>query len=158
MKKRVTLILIFIFYIYSIFLFSSANPVLQWNSTLNAFMVRNCTELQNISLNLSGSYVLMNDIDCSDTINWNSGQGFEPVGNPSNNFVGSLDGQNYRIINLYIDRPSQDYVGLFGYVGVNGNIRNIGLINSRIRGNSLVGGIAGYTGYNVLITNSYNTG
>ncbi|MEM4605848.1 MAG: hypothetical protein QW103_02340, partial [Candidatus Pacearchaeota archaeon] len=121
------------------------------------YQISTCQQLQNMSSSLSAYYILINDIDCSDTINWNSGQGFEPVGF-YNGFFGSLDGQNYRIINLYIDRPSQDYVGLFGYVGDNGNIRNIGLINSRIRGNSLVGGIAGYTGYNVSITNSYNTG
>ncbi|MEM4719504.1 MAG: GLUG motif-containing protein, partial [Candidatus Pacearchaeota archaeon] len=120
------------------------------------YQISTCQQLQNMSSSLSAYYILINDIDCSDTINWNSGQGFEPVGNFYNSFFGSLDGQNYRIINLYIDRPSQDYVGLFGYVGDNGNIRNIGLINSRIRGSSNVGGIAGY--FLGSISNSYNTG
>lgn len=41
----------------------------------------NINTLQGMNNNLSGNYVLGGDIDASDTINWNSGKGFDPIGN-----------------------------------------------------------------------------
>ena len=40
----------------------------------------NINTLQGMNNNLSGNYVLGNDIDASDTVNWNDGKGFEPIG------------------------------------------------------------------------------
>jgi len=68
------------------------------------YEITNCTELQDINLNLTASYRLMNDIDCSDTINWNSGAGFSPIGQNSNAFNGSLDGHGHTINGLYISQ------------------------------------------------------
>lgn len=62
--------------------------------------ITNCTELQNMKDDTTLNYTLMNNIDCSDTINWNSGQGFEPI----QNFNGRLEGNGYTIINLFINR------------------------------------------------------
>ena len=49
----------------------------------NPYQITNATQLQEMQDDLSAHYVLMNDIDCSDTVNWNSGAGFEPVGHGS---------------------------------------------------------------------------
>ena len=43
-----------------------------------------------------------------------SGKTFEPIGNYSNSFLGTFDGQGYTISNLVMNSTSQ-YVGLFGY-------------------------------------------
>ena len=48
-------------------------------SSGNPYQITNCVQLQEMNNNLNAYYVLMNDIDCSDTVNWNSGEGFVPV-------------------------------------------------------------------------------
>ena len=100
--------------------------------------------------NLSGSFYLTKDIDCSDTVNWNEGAGFEPVGSDGNNvFQGVFDGNGYKITGLYISRPLNDNVGLFGYVNSTGSfnnqtIKNVTLENAYIKGQSNVGSVVGY--------------
>ena len=44
------------------------------------YQITNATQLQEMQDDLDAHYVLANDIDCSDTVNWNSGAGFEPIG------------------------------------------------------------------------------
>ncbi len=49
-------------------------------------------------------------------IPYNTGEGWEPIGSSdSDSFGGNYNGGGYRVSNLYINRPSQDYTGLFGY-------------------------------------------
>jgi hypothetical protein len=135
----------------------NANPVLNWNSSFGAYEVGNCLELQNVSLNLSGRYALINDINCSDTINWNGGQGFNPIGNYSpisQFFTGNLDGRNYLILNLYINRPSVNYQGLFGRTSSATNIKNLHLVNVSIIGQDDVGALAGFITSSTIINTS----
>jgi len=94
---------------------------------LGATPITTCTELQNIRNGLTGDYYLANDIDCSCTSGWNGGAGFEPIGTSSNRFTGTFDGKGYKITNLYITRPSTDFVGLFGCTGSGSEIKNVGL-------------------------------
>ncbi len=118
--------------------------------------ITNCSDLQNINLNLTANYELVNNIDCSDTINWNAGEGFQPIGNDTNMFTGSLDGNNFAISDLFIDLSSEDNVGLFGYVD-GASIINLGIINLNISGNDYVGGLVGYA-IEVDIDDCYTTG
>jgi len=125
-------------------------------SLSNPCVITNCTELQNMSLDLSANYSLGNDIDCSDTINWDSGAGFNPVGSSGSYFYGNLDGKNNIIDSLYINRTGEDEVGLIG--GASGNsITNIGLNNTNISGNDKVGGLIG-TSIGITVTNTYIKG
>jgi hypothetical protein len=120
------------------------------------YEIRNCTGLQNMSLNLSAYFKLTATVDCSDTINWNGGDGFDPVGNDIDKFTGGFDGQNYTITGLFINRSIDDYIGLFGYVdGV--NITNVGLTSADVKGDDYVGVLVGYN-YNSTVDNSYTTG
>ena len=68
---------------------------------VTATPIGNCIDLQKIGNDvgypLSGNYVLANDIDCSDTVNWNANAGFVPIGNYATRFTGTLDGQNHKI-------------------------------------------------------------
>jgi hypothetical protein len=115
--------------------------------------------LQGINGNLSGNYVLGANIDASATTNWNSGAGFDPLGDIITRFTGNFDGLGHTISNLYINRPTENYIGLFGYVGNVGSavIRNVGVTDIDITGRDYVGGLIGnlYTG---TVSNSYSTG
>ncbi len=124
-------------------------------SSGNPYQITNCDELQDINNSLGAYYILINDIDCSDTSGWNSGAGFVPIGTPSSTFTGTFDGQDHKITGLFINRPSTSYVGLFR---MNSNtIKNVGLVNVNINGDFIVGGLAGQN-YYATIENSYTTG
>lgn len=106
---------------------------------------------------LNGSYVLTSDIEAFDTVNWNDGMGFEPIGTQSTPFTGQFNGGGYVIRNLTINRQI-GYVGLFAYVDQSGEIFDVGLEGGTIRGsscNAYVGGLAGHN--SGTITNSYTT-
>ncbi len=62
--------------------------------------ITTCEEFQAINEKLGWYYVVMNDIDCSETQYWNSGNGFTTIGDSSSSFTGFIDGQNYHISNI----------------------------------------------------------
>ncbi|MEV9475932.1 GLUG motif-containing protein [Aliarcobacter butzleri] len=121
-------------------------------------IVNNVYQLQWINTALGGKYELGSNIDAGVTSSWNSGAGFNPIGETliDNPFNGILDGKNYAISNLHIHRPDSQFVGLFKYIK-NSTIKNIGLENTSITGLSLVGGLTGLN-QGGLIENSYITG
>lgn len=96
---------------------------------------------------LSEAYVLVNDIDASATSSWNNGRGFKPLGDFTNRgFSGTFDGQGHVISNLYINRPDESGIGLFGTLDpafTKGAIKNTGLENAAVIGQDWVGGLAG---------------
>ena len=109
-------------------------------------MIYDVVGLQAVRVSGAGSYALANDIDASDTVNWNLGAGFDPIGFPGLSFVGQFNGNGYTITGLYIYRPTQDNVGLFGYCGggMGATIQNVRLEGATITGRDDVGGIAGW--------------
>ena len=119
------------------------------------YNITDCYDLQSMKYNLSLNYELINNINCSMSSGWNNEKGFIPIGNSTNRFTGSFNGNNYNISNLTINRSSENFVGLFGYAQ-NGEIKDVGLINVNITGNINVGGLVGYS--SSTITNSYSTG
>lgn len=126
--------------------------------TLNAYMlVNDVNQLQAMNTSLSGKYALAANIDATATSSWNAGQGFAPVGNSSTAFTGKFDGLNHTVRNLVVNRPDQNYVGLFGYMGAGSAVRNVGLVGGSMSGNYDVGGLAGYNNYGT-ISSSYATG
>jgi hypothetical protein len=74
---------------------------------------------------------------------WDGGNGFTPIGNEYVNFTGNYNGQGYEIDGLYIDRGTENYVGLFGRAST-GIIREISIINGSVLGASYVGLLLGY--------------
>jgi hypothetical protein len=133
--------------------------------------------LDAIRENLGGSYVLMNDLD-STTAGYtelasqraNGGEGWEPIGSllvdpinhftiaPVHPFTGNFDSQGYEIRDLFIDRPDEDGVGLFGCVGEGGLVENLGMMNIAVVGGLYVGGLVGCASGNTVVSNSYSTG
>jgi hypothetical protein len=136
--------------------------------------IRDWYDLDAIRDNLDGSYILMNDLD-STTAGYmelsgrtaNGGEGWEPIGGLSvdpvsfwivdltNAFTGNLDGRRCEITDLFIDRPDEDGVGLFGSAS-EAVIENLGMVNTEVTGRSYVGGLVG--GSRAIVTNSYSAG
>jgi len=112
---------------------------------------------------LDRDYVLVNNInfadsyDESDWSDWNSGAGFKPIGSISSPFTGSFNGGIYTISNLYINRPTTDYIGLFGYTSSSATLQNIALTDVDITGKDYVGGLVGWNDFG-KISDSYTTG
>jgi hypothetical protein len=109
------------------------------------YVLANCEELQMIKNHLNSYYKIVGDIDCSSTITWDDGQGFTPIGDSTNYFTGHIDGQDYCIQNLFINRinDQDENIGMFGIIGALAEIKNLCLENCQISGYSLVGGLAG---------------
>ena len=97
------------------------------------------TDLQGISGNVTGFYVLGSNIDASATATWNAGLGFAPIGN----FSGSFNGLGHVISNFNVNRPTTDNIGLFGSLSGSGSIRNVGLMAASVSGRTGVGGLVG---------------
>jgi hypothetical protein len=121
-----------------------------------AYQVRDVYDLQAMKGFLAGNFELAGNIDASSTANWNSGAGFNSVGSITTPFTGVFDGASHTISGLKINRPTEDYVALFGYTGGSFGISNVGLLDVNITGYRHVGGLAGRSGSS--ITNSYTTG
>ena len=136
----------------------------------NPYIIEDVWDLQNMSGDLTAHYALGGDIDASDTANWNSGEGFVPVGGQFIPFSGSLDGRGHAISDLSIDRDLTNSIGLFGRIGTEGTVdgvtmtlgnvtgwKNVGMLvgynegtlthcnlTGKVRGTSYIGGLVGY--------------
>ena len=116
-------------------------------------------EQLNMVKHYPGNYfILVNDLDFEGTAydSVNSANGWEPIGNIASPFTGSFNGKGHSIKNLYINRSSEDYVGLFGRT-YSANIDSVRIENCKISGNYNTGGLAGQT-YNSAVSNCYVTG
>lgn len=73
----------------------------------------------------------------------NEGLGWLPIGtSTANSFRGNYDGQNFPISNLFINRPTLDGVGLFGFAN-GATIKEVRLENVDITGNQRVAALLG---------------
>ncbi|MCL1900814.1 MAG: LuxR C-terminal-related transcriptional regulator [Firmicutes bacterium] len=108
------------------------------------FIITEAEHLFNIRENADSQYYfkLGNNIDLKNKLD--EGLGWDPIGTLSDPFCGELDGNGYSIINLFIDRQDEDYVGLFGYA-VDTTIKNLNIVLAPqgITGGDCVGGFVG---------------
>lgn len=68
---------------------------------------------------------------------------WEPIGTSDVPYTGTFDGKGYTISGLYFNNPSESNVGLFGYIGANGKISNVGVLDSYFKFAMLGGGVCG---------------
>lgn len=116
------------------------------------YQVETAEQLDSVRDYLDSHFIQTADIDLG-VSPWNDGEGWEPLvgeciqqdffGNCTGyeSFTGLYDGDGYEISNLFIDRDSQNNVGLFSITG--GTIKNLQLVNVVIKGGNTVGAIAG---------------
>jgi hypothetical protein len=89
---------------------------------------------------------------------YNGGSGFIPIGSGSMEFTGGYDGNGYKISNLKINRPSTDFVALFGRNAGSVEIKNLGIENADITGGNYTAGLVGFQYGSCKISNCYMTG
>jgi len=141
-----------------------------FNNTLNPIPICTCNDLDRIREYPNANYKLQNNVSCFETnpinlpnltSNWSDGKGFLPI----SFFDGSLDGNGFIIDSLFIRRIHDTSggigglmsgIGLFNRLGDNSDIRNLGLKNVNISGDTKVGALAGIS--SGTITNSYVEG
>ncbi len=121
---------------------AQADPNLTQGSAIS-----DVNDLQNMNLDLTGNYYLTGDIDASDTVNWNGGSGFVPIGthveDTNDEFHGTFDGNGFTITGLYMDEPVAVSVGLFGAINYKVTIYDVTLEDLTVKGERDVGGLVG---------------
>jgi hypothetical protein len=111
--------------------------------------VNNFQQLSDTPTDWSLSFILTANLDFGEVA-------ILPVGNSSIQFTGVFDGNSHTISNLTYTASTQDYIGLFGYVGIGGQIRNLGVEDVNITGREYVGGLVGVNAG--TLTSCYATG
>ena len=96
---------------------------------------------------------------------WNGGFGWEPIGSDSAPAELKFDGNYMTISNLYIQRATQNRVGLFGRLNAeggspqSGHIVRVGIVGANVSGFIDVGALVGFNaGSNALVGRSHATG
>ncbi|MEM7243732.1 MAG: hypothetical protein AAF533_00230 [Acidobacteriota bacterium] len=138
-------------------------------SPADPYQVSTCEQLQSLADDLTAHYILVNDVDCSTTVGWNGGAGFDPIGSPYSDlgdssgtaFRGSLDGDGHVVTDLFINRPTQDAVGLFGHL-FHASVHSLGVVDATVIGENQVGPLAGVYNdqflYRTLVFEVFATG
>lgn len=125
------------------------------NETKSTQEIHDWHDLDGIRDDLSGDYILRDDID-KYTAGYDelvdTGEGWGPI----EDFTGSFDGNGYRIFDLYIDRPDTDYVGLFGYTD-DAVLSDVGVVDADVSGVDYIGALVGDK-RGGTISESYTTG
>ncbi len=116
-------------------------------SQVDPYQIATAQHLDQVRNDLTAYYVLINDIDL-DTAPFNSGAGWEPIGDGITPFTGQLDGAGFEIRNLFINRPAENNVGLFGNTETGGavpgaTILDLVLSSVDVTGRGNVGALAG---------------
>lgn len=109
------------------------------------YQISTPTQLDSVRHYLDKHFILINDIDL-DVAPYNTGEGWEPIGKAyqsNTDFSGSLNGDNYKIVNLFINAPTRGNLGLFGSAG-NASISNINIDNVNITGEKNIGVLVGH--------------
>lgn len=142
-------------YFLLFFLFTIGFLLILPQKTQALTLINDCAELQAMKNDLDEDYELGNDIDC-DVSPYNTGNGFEPIGDNATPFEGTFDGKGYTISGLYINRISTSSVGLFGEA-VNATFTNLRLVDVNLTGRIRTGALMG-RGTTVTIDTVSSTG
>ena len=75
---------------------------------------------------------------------YNSGEGWDPIGDFNNRYTGVLHGNGFTITNLYINRATVSYQGLFSLIGIGARVEALNITAANVTGNNYVGILASY--------------
>lgn len=107
--------------------------------------------LVDVEKDASANAKLMNDITVNTGVldankDLVSGKDFipwTPIGTSDVPYTGTFNGKGYTVSGLYFNNPTSYYVGLFGCIGANGKISNVGVLDSYFQFCALGGGVCG---------------
>ncbi len=118
-------------------------------SSGSPFQITNCAQLQSIASDVTASYALENNINCSGSGSFNGGDGWAPIVS----FSGTLDGQDYSVTNLTIDYSGfATNAGLFSSIVSGGVVENL-TITANVTAPLTTAGILTGSLYNAQIIN-----
>ena len=115
------------------------------------WQIATAQQLNSVRFYPEGHFILTADIDLN-VAPFNFDFGWVPIGDGQVVFMGTFDGNDKTIHNLYINR-SGAYQGLFGYTE-EAVISNFTLDNVDVTGTIYVGGLIGYSGISTIVRNS----
>lgn len=110
-------------------------------SAEDPYLITNATELDAVRFHLDKHYLQVSDIELG-VAPYNVGAGWHPIGTNEDRFIGTYDGGHFKIANLFINRPKQNHVGLFGFIS-GATIKNLVIEDAIITGERLIGTLAG---------------
>lgn len=126
--------------------------------TDTAIEINDWHDLYDVRNDLSSDYKLVSNLSDSTAgySDYNTGDGWNPIGDENNEFKGEFDGNKKTISDLRIDRSTQ-YVGLFGYTDVDSEISSLYLENVDIKNTEdNTGALVGFCKGTIL--SSYSNG
>ena len=124
---------------------------------LNEQGLKNIAKLMNEEGNLDINITLEDDITLTAVAD--GGSNWTPVGKDHNHaYTGTFDGGGHTITGLTVNLPEQTVIGLFGYIGFGGTVKNLTLAGVTINGSSYVGGVVGYNDGGTLTACYHATG
>ena len=132
---------------------------ISYNSTLAAYEIKDANDLNALATYVNSgndctglTFKVTGNIALAHNTDWNDAtsdeDNFTPIGNygattPYKSFNGTFDGQGYTISGIRIYQPETTRLGLFGHLK-GATVKDVNLSDVRIRGNTIVGGIAGW--------------
>ena len=108
-------------------------------TSASPYRIETAQQLQQMAEYPTGYFQLAADIDLA-------GVEWQPVGDYLTPFEGVLDGDGHTVRNLTLALDGQDMVGLFGRIGVGGQVEELTLENVTVSGQDNVGALAGMNG------------
>lgn len=108
-------------------------------TSASPYRIETAQQLQQMAEYPTGYFRLAADIDLA-------GVEWQPVGDYLTPFEGVLDGDGHTVRNLTLALDGQDMVGLFGRIGVGGQVEELTLENVTVSGQDNVGALAGMNG------------
>lgn len=125
------------------------NRLLAYSEPRINVAVTSAADLNQVRDNQHWHYLQQNDIDLNGFSSdpgsgSNPDPGWQPIGSNTQPFIGSYNGGGHTIENLTINRPGQEYIGLFARTASTTTLNDINLANVSIIGDRYVGGLVGY--------------
>ena len=124
------------------------------------WIISTADELDHVREHLGAHYKLDNDIALNTWSGMDDTLGWDPIGDYYFPFTGTFDGNGHKVTGLWIDRPNEEEIGLFGEIyGSGAKVKNLGveIADQGITGETWAGGLAGLIEY-AAIENCYVTG
>ena len=102
---------------------------------------------RSLDFNVDASYSSL-----ANKMSWTMGDGWQPIGLGASGFNSRFEGNGHTISGLHMNRSGND-IGLFSILDATGEIKNVGLLDVEVEGDSHIGGLVGRN--HGTIINSY---